>query len=176
MNANMHMVGAWTAPWVLHDRAAQLDAHVVAFDRDVRALDATEFARLRTDWLLWASKWKSYYAGLTGLRGAIDYLPTLPVQISADDVAAQIDSYRKDLEAFQLRYKNETGHPPQTIPSPSAPEAPKTSSFDFSVPWWGWVLGGAAVVGFGYLAFTSIRTTNELRSQIGKAALKPYGF
>ena len=159
------------APTVIYDRMRNIDGAA----RELNALVHANVKRpaFQTVWDGWFAKWRSFYE-----KYDPDSIWTKPeakatVIWNSDDIAAQTEGYRRDLEGFRAAYaaeRDEKGNPlpPAISPVPSVPKAPDTapdkkdesswwSRFFPSIPWWGWMLGAGAVGVGGYLLYRYVK-------------------
>jgi hypothetical protein len=158
-------------PTLIYDQMRSIEAASVAllgdYQRNVSPTDPMRqaYENWRTNvWLPFFTKHTSTFGKLSNV-------------LDTDTLMAQTEARSNELEGFRRQYTTlvtpgGTPVPPPTGPSvappPPIPNAPTPApswwpSFlpKVEVPWWAWVLGGAALVGGGYLAVKAWKRTHE---------------
>lgn len=144
----------WTTPSLIYDKMRQIQASAASLDADVAA--NVERQAFKDSWKGWYDAWKAFYERtMSGWAKATAWM-------SSDELNGQVESYRAQLvswfEAYSREKKGDQPVPPPNgqPPTPVKPPQPGSEPDDgFTVPWWGWMLGGVAVVGLGYWAYRS---------------------
>jgi hypothetical protein len=152
----------WTPPTVIYDKMRHIDSGVR--ELNVLLLVNVKSATLRAAWEAWYKNWQAFfekYQGTFARLGAVFY---------TDDLAAQTEEYRRIYESFRASYAVERGDKGEPLPPPSAPipavltpgdkrKEGESKDSGWSLPWWFWVLGGAAVTVGGYFLYKTVRQT-----------------
>jgi hypothetical protein len=113
-------------------------------------------------WEAWDAQWQPFYAKYQTLEGKAGAIA------DTDNLNRRTEEFRSQLIDLQRRYQTMKQPGGAPVPAPGAPpptpaqDQPAQGSWLDSllgqkpgsgVPWWVWMLGGAALVGGGYLAY-----------------------
>lgn len=158
------LVVGWTQPTIIYSRMRQIHASAEALDHDVKRYVADPL--FQAGWDTWYHEtWLPFYqkyAGPDAQTGA-----KLSAVFETDELARLTDAYRQQLEGFYEDYRKQQTRAGQPVPAPSGqsptlgevhrPPKEGGSSVTGAVPWWAWMLGGAAVAGLGYYGYRRYR-------------------
>jgi len=154
----------WTYPATIYDDMRRIHAIANGLDRDITVnVKRDDFIR---SWRIWFADWQAFFDKHLG-----DWSNTQKVlnAFQTDELKAQVYTYSEDLHKFQDGYDRELTTdgkplPPRTSPNALPPPPPTPKSEDhkgffgsLEIPWWVWGVGGAVVLGAGYLAYRSLR-------------------
>lgn len=155
----------WTAPTVIYTKMREIQASAAALNTDIQT-NITR-AAFKTSWAAWFKEWQAFYEKYQSewaKLGAVTY---------TDDLNRQTEGYRDSMNGWFDAYRREKDEKGNPLPPPSGqapmrppPEVldpPKSAAEGFTVPWWGWALGGMAVCGLGYVLYRSyVQTKGDL--------------
>ncbi len=151
-----HATFGFTAPTDIYDVMRSVKTSADALHRDVLANVADP--AFRTAWLAWYQEWNAFFERNYRTFGTL---------LHTDELKAQTEAYRLQLLSWYDAYARQTtpvgtpvppaaGVPPLRpgpgVPTQGAPPSTNGASEPL-IPWWGWVLGGAALVGVGYYGY-----------------------
>lgn len=159
----------WTAPTVIYDKMRLIQQRAASLDADV--LRNVEREAFRAAWGEWYKRWSAFfgkYQSDYAKLGAVTY---------TDELNAQTDAFFKDIDGWYLGYMKEPGKggtsiPPPTSPLPHVPELPKpgTEPPKEGISIW-WFVGGAIVLGAGYMMYKNLKAANETARAIAPALI-----
>jgi hypothetical protein len=127
----------FTAPSVTYDKMRQINASVIALDSDVKANVKREV--FKNAWAAWKGSWDQFFK-----KQSDDFYRAGNIFMS-DELAAQTESYRVQLEGWQTGYRVEAGIP---LVGPVIPKEPEKDS---GVKWWAVSLATLGMLGVGAL-------------------------
>lgn len=154
----------WTSPSYIYDNMRLVNASAVATDLDITTYSKNE--GLKAAWKTWFASWKAYFEKHQGLY------QKLGNAFHTDELDAQVEQWRKSLGNLQATYAAEPGVPAPTSPVPGSFEKPpEDKSKGFTIPWWGWTLGGVFLVGAGYLVYRQVKELQAKREALEKNVL-----
>lgn len=153
----------WTSPSYIYDNMRLVNASAIATDIDITTYSKSE--SLKAAWKTWFAAWKAYFEKHQGLY------QKLGNAFHTDELAAQVEQWRKGLGNLQATYAAEPGVPTPTNPVPGSFEKPPEDKKTFTVPWWAWTLGGVVLVGAGYLVYRQVKEMQAKKEALEKNVL-----
>lgn len=162
----------YVAPTVTYEKMRQMQASASALDRDIHQHVAD--AAFRDAWDAWyRSAWLPFFEKYAGPDSSSWAKLNAALWLN-DEVTAQAESYRLQLENFYRTYPQQKTPDGTRVPTPRGaspilpglPTKPRGSYSD--VPWWVWALGASAVGGLGYLGYLKVRALQAKARRSGK--------
>jgi hypothetical protein len=152
-----------------------IDAKMKQIDTSARTLDKDVQANVgdpvwRSGWDAWLKDWRAYYALTQQLLRKLFSNP-----FNTDEIDAQVESYREQLNGWYADYRNQKGRdgrtpvPPPKGQPPVKGEEEKTGTGS-SLPWWFWMVSGIAVVGVSYIVYRKYQEGRSKAAFIHKRA------
>lgn len=132
----------------------QINVSSTTLDGDVQRNVVDPF--FRTSWDAWLASWRKYYADTHRFLTRL-----LSNPFRADEINREVESRRLQLIGWYDGYAQQKGRdglpvPSATGQSPIVPPTPKDEKTGAGLPWWFWLVGGALLVGVGYLVYRKI--------------------
>lgn len=156
-------VTGWTSPSYIYDNMRLVNASAVATDLDITTFSKSD--GLKAAWKTWFASWKAFFEKHQGLY------QKLGNAFHTDELAEQVEQWRKSLGNLQATYAAEPGVPAPTNPAPGSFEKPPEDKKTFSIPWWGWTLGGVFLVGAGWLVYRQVKEMQAKKEALEKNVL-----
>ncbi len=153
----------WTSPSLIYDNMRMVNASATATDLDITTYSKSE--SLKAAWRTWFASWKTFFEKHQGLY------QKLGNALNTDELAAQVEQWRRSLGNLQATYAAEVNTRPLTNPVPGSFETPPESKKGFSIPWWGWTLGGMLLVGAGWLVYKQVKELQAKKEALEKNVL-----
>lgn len=153
----------WTAPSLIYDNMRLVNASAIATDLDIMMHAKSE--GLKAAWKTWYASWKEFFKKHEG------FYQRLGNAFHTDELAAQVEQWRRSLGSLQATYAAESGVPNLTNPVPGTFEKPPEDKKSFSIPWWGWTLGGVLLVGAGWMVYRQVKELQAKREALEKNVL-----
>jgi hypothetical protein len=156
----------FTSPTTIYEKMRTLDREADALNQDVLAnvaSDGTSGAYKRA-WMAWYAQWKTFFAKT--LDEKVGNL------LHTDALDTEVDGKRSEFLGFKRDYPLQHRPDGTLVPAPSVPAPaplPKAGSGpggESILPWWGWMIGGIAVVGLGYLGYRKYQELTAKRKAI----------
>lgn len=155
-------VTGWTSPSLIYDNMRLVNASAVATDLDITTHSRSE--SLKAAWRSWYASWKTFFEKHQGLY------QKLGNAFHTDELASQVEAWRRSLGNLQATYATETV-PSLTNPVPGTFEPPPDDKKGFTIPWWGWALGGVLVLGTGYIMYRQVKELRAKKEALEKNVL-----
>jgi hypothetical protein len=163
LSGHVQPVTGWTSPSLIYDNMRLINASAVATDIDITTHSKSE--SLKAAWASWYASWKTFFAKHQGLY------QRLGNAFQTDGLASQVEQWRKSLGNLQATYAAEPGVPGSTNPAPGSFEKPSEEKEGLSIPWWGWALGGALLVGAGFMVYRQVKELRAKKESLEKNVL-----
>lgn len=145
----------WTTPSITYDNMRMVNASAIALDLDIQAhVQRPEFKKA---WGEWLTAWKAFFEKHQGIRQRLGDL------FNSDDIARLTEAYRQSLARWYDAYAAEPDVPRATSVPPNSFEKPPEDKGGFTIPWWAWALGGAALVGAGFMIYRQMKVLDKKR-------------
>lgn len=162
----------FTAPRSSYEKLRQI--HTAAEALDTQITSFIDDPVWKAGWNAWYERdFQPFYEKYAGPNAS--NWTKLGAAVESDKLWQQTESYRQQLENFaaaysQKRQRNGEPVPPPSIPVPNRGIDPPEGG-RFELPWWIWALGGAAVVGVGYLGYLRAKELTAKRRAIEERVL-----
>lgn len=165
----------FTTPTVIFESQRDINLKADALNADV--LKNVTRDVFKAAWKGWYDNWKTFFAKYQSgtWQGDWNKASTL---LYSDDLSAQTEKYRAELIDWYSGYALEkapdgSALPPSTTAPPALKPPPKPDGEEsgFTIPWWGWMLGGVAVVGGGYLLYQYAMKMKKMRQALDERVL-----
>lgn len=154
----------WTSPSLIYDNMRLVNASAIATDLDITTHSKNE--ALKQAWATWYSSWKQFFAKHQGIY------QKLGNAFHTDELAQQVEQWRRSLGNLQATYNAEGSVPRLTNPIPEAPFVkPPEEKSSFTVPWWAWTMGGVLLVGAGYMIYRQVKELQAKKEALEKNVL-----
>lgn len=153
----------WTSPSLIYDNMRLVNASAIATDLDITTYSKSE--GLKAAWKTWYASWKAFFTKHEG------FYQRLGNAFHTDELMAQVEQWRRSLANLQATYAAEVNVPNLTNPVPGTFERPPEDKKGFSIPWWGWTLGGVLLVGAGWMVYRQVKELQAKREALEKNVL-----
>lgn len=165
----------YTPPAATYDKMRQMhNASAEPLERDVQQNVASPDYRAAWDnWYHHA--WLPFYQKYAGPDASV--LTKFGANLYSDEVAARAEAFRQQLEHFYRTYPQQRTFSGQAVPRASG--APPIlggipAGSGWSLPWWVWGLGLAAVGGVGLIAYYRVKELRAKRKVLEEEVLPKY--
>lgn len=168
-------VTGYTPPAATYDKMRQMhNASAEPLERDIQLNVADPTYRAAWDnWYHHA--WLPFYQKYAGPDASI--LTKFGASFYSDEVASRAEAFRQQLEHFYQTYPQQRTMTGQPVPRPTG--APPVlgglpAGSRFTLPWWVWGIGLAAVGGIGLIAYYRVKELRAKRKVLEEEVLPKY--
>jgi len=146
----------FTAPTDIYEVMRQIQTSAAALDPDV--ITNVADPAFKRAWSAWFAEWRVFFDS--------NYR-TFKTLLHSDELKGQVETYRSQLLSWYEGYQRQVGTDGKPVPTPKGVPPlrppPEVEAGKGGLPWWVWLVGGAALVGVGYLGYRYYQRAQETK-------------